>query len=284
MATPLPPMVHGPITPLSPSVRVSGILAGTHVRVLMDGNVLGEVPSAPGNGELSVPITGIQPIPHRYVVAAQVLGGVSSSESPFPIEVSDVPKPLPTPIILSQLNTCMTDVLLDGLVPGAFVLGQINSAPFGNSKAGSSAAMLGADITVSIPSNALLKVWQQANVAGSLQVSDSATSLPIPQFIPPAGHRQPLPPPKLREPLFSCDTSRLVLEAVPGAVSLLTQENGAWESFFNPSGSFSVYGGISLVAGKLTARQEMKRCGHEGTEAVITVQQMATPPGPIVVS
>ena len=37
MPTPLPPMVHGPITPLSPAVRVTGILASAQVRVLMDG-------------------------------------------------------------------------------------------------------------------------------------------------------------------------------------------------------------------------------------------------------
>jgi hypothetical protein len=74
----------------------------------------------------------------------------------------------------------------------------------------------------------------------------------------------------------------VVIEAVPGAVSLLTQENGSWETFFNPTGSFSVHGGLPLIAGKLTVKQEMKRCQIEGTEAVILVQPMPAPSPPIV--
>lgn len=249
----------------------------------MDGQVIGEVAAAPVNGTVWVPLNGgVQPIPHRNVVAIQVLGGVPSSESPFPIEVSEVPLPLPTPVIVSQLNTCMADVWLDGLVPGATVKGSLNGAPFGNSKAAATAAMLGAPVNAPIPSNAVLEVWQEANVAGGMQASALATSLPIAQFVPPLGHRQPLPPPRLQEPLFACDTSRLVLEAVPGAVTVLTQENGAWESFLNTSSAFSVFGGMSLMAGKLTVRQEMKRCDHDGTEATVVVQPMATPPAPVV--
>lgn len=281
MATPLPPTVHGPITPLSKAARVSGVLAGASVRLLMDGNTIGDLPQAAQNGEVWVPISGTAPIPHRSIAAVQELGGVPSESSPFPIEVVEVPNPLPVPVLLSQLNTCMTDVWLDGLVPGATIRGQLDGAAFGTTQAAATNAMLSPPITQPIPTGATLEAWQEGTVSGTFLKSGSVVSLPIPAFVPPLGHRTPLPPPKLKEPLFACDTSRLVLEAIPGAVTILTQ-GPRWESFYNSSPTFSVYGGMPLDTGKLIVRQEMKRCGHDGTEATLTVQPLSTPPAPAV--
>ncbi len=46
MPKPLPLAVYGPITPLSPAVRVTGVLPGAEVQVFANGNPVGRATTA----------------------------------------------------------------------------------------------------------------------------------------------------------------------------------------------------------------------------------------------
>lgn len=133
MPNPLPLTVYGPVTPISPFVRVSGVLPGADVTIMENGNPVGHG-VAVNAGELNVPLTVQPPVGHS-ITAIQKTNGGTSAPSPQVILVVDVPDPLPTPVILSALNTCMTDIFAAGLVPGANIITSIGGTSFGSSVA-----------------------------------------------------------------------------------------------------------------------------------------------------
>src|SRR6185369_7332027 len=123
MAVPLPVTVWGPVTPLSPSVRVTGVLPKADVTILDNGTPIG-LDTAVNPGELWVKVT-TQPKAGHHITAVQKNADGVSEPSPQAILVDDVPNPLPVPVIASELNTCMNDVLVTALVPGATVVNRL---------------------------------------------------------------------------------------------------------------------------------------------------------------
>ncbi|MDK1494409.1 hypothetical protein QN219_31165 [Sinorhizobium sp. 7-81] len=119
MVLPLPPIVHGPITRFSPSVRVTGVLADATVEIFADGGQIGKS-VAGSNGTVWVTIFDT-PIAGQLITAVQTTTDGSSAPSPQGVPVIDVPNPLPTPVFGSPLTTAMSAVRLSGLVPGASV-------------------------------------------------------------------------------------------------------------------------------------------------------------------
>lgn len=279
MANLLPVVVSGPVTPASPNVLVTGVLAGAEVSVLADGGEIGRlVATVPG--ELRVPLAHA-PAVGQMITALQALGGETSSPSPYPVAVIAVPSPLPTPVIASELNTGMADVWLNGLVPGATVVGEIGGQPFAKSQAPATGAWLGLEPTQPIPAGAILRVFQAMD---GMAASPSAESLPIPAFSLEREHR--LPQPQLAVPLRDCATARRFQSVTSGAVTTIENEGRA-ESWPNPAAAYDGYGGYPLKMGKLIAHQEMPRLALKsdpvtlGVEAVIpetpTVTQSLCP-------
>jgi len=275
MAKPMPLTVHGPVTPLSPNVRVTGVLAGAEAAILDNGNPIGHA-NAANPGELLIPVT-TQPIVGHAITAVQRTTDGTSEPSSQPITVVDVPDPLPVPVILSALNTCMVDILADGLVPGAKVITNVGGQAFGATVVKQEKSWLGIDGTKAITPNSQAQIHQEALIGGTLRVSKTVTSPNIPSFLV---QGDLLPPPVLA-PLVKCDTSRQFKQAVPGAASTITNQ-GQSELWSNPSDAFNGYGAPPLRQGTAVAVQEMPRCKRKGQSVTLPVAAAGTPAAPTV--
>jgi hypothetical protein len=275
MPNPLPLTVYGPVTPLSPSVLVSGVLKNAVVTILDNGSAIGHA-TANVNGQFNVPLAKPPTVGHN-ITAIQKSGSGTSEPSQQTIPVVDVPNPLPTPSIASALNTCMTDIMGDNLVPGATVITSIGGSAFGSAPASATTAWLGINPITGITAGSTVTIHQEATIAGVLRVSPAVQSLPVPQYHLVA---HTLPPPVLG-PLVECIIGRNFLQAEPGATLVIENEKQS-ETWINPAGSYYGNDGLPLRKGKATATQSMPRCELKGTPADFPVTP-ATPPGaPII--
>ena len=275
MSIPFPVTVCGPITPLSPAVKVTGVLAAADVTIFESGSPIGYA-TAGSPGELWVGLTSQPKVGHKITASQKNADGISEL-SPRAIVVVDVPDPLPVPVICSDLNTCMVDIYAAALVPGATVITRIGGQPFGSSKPSQETSWLGIDPTKAIGHGSSAEVHQEATIKGVIRVSDTAQSLPIPTF---SLQDDRLPPPLLG-PLTECDTSRAFLQVVGGAALTIVNENQS-ESWINPSNSFNGYGAPPLKIGKAIAMQSMPRCNRQSEPVTLPVARAAQPPAPIV--
>jgi hypothetical protein len=191
--------------------------------------------------------------------------------------VIDVPNPLPVPVIVSDLNTCMADIVAVALVPGAKVVTVIGGAPFGSTVPGEPISRLGINPAQGIGAGARAEVHQEATIGGAVRVGKTVTSLPIPAF---TMLTDQLPPPVLG-PLVQCDTSRSFLQVTPGAALSLVNE-GRSESWINPAAAYTGYGAAPLITGTAQVKQEMPRCKHPGQTAMLQVAPAAAPGRPTV--
>ncbi len=276
MTMPLPPVVHGPITDITPEARVSGALAGAVVTLLARQGaartVLGQA-TAGAPGEVWVKFTG-KPVVGSDVVAVQKVGGDESEPSPQPVLVTETPTPLATPVVVSQLNTCMADVLVDGLTPGATVVAAMGGAQMTKRTATRTAQWIGLDPNAPIAQGAVLEVHQEATLAGQAVASAVATSLPIASL-----GLELLPPPVIAPPLGACRREIDVALATPGAI-LRIDNAGMSERTVAPVASFSALG-FPLQQGALVASQTMPRCNLTSKNATYTVDPPSAPPAPV---
>jgi len=275
MAKPMPLTVYGPVTPLSPNVRVTGVLHGAEATILDNGNSIGHT-TAVNPGELLVAVTTLPVVGHAITAVQKTADGTSEPSSQ-PITVVDVPNPLPVPVILSALNTCMVDIWASGLVPGAKVVTTIGGQPFGANIVGQATSLLGINATMAITPNGQAQIHQEATIGGAPRVSKAVTSPNIPNF---QAQGDLLPPPVLG-PLVQCDTARQFQQAVPGASTTITNQ-GQSELWNNPGNAFNGYGAPPLRHGTAVAVQEMPRCKHRGTPVTLPVAAAMTPAAPFV--
>jgi hypothetical protein len=168
---PLAPVVHGPITPVSPSVRVTAVVAGANVEVLADGVPIGGV-FASENGEVWVGIAS--PSDDQEITARQTTSDGPSEESPA-VPVTPVPHPLPVPVFVSPLSTGMSKLQLAGLVQGAKVELRQNGAIVGGDIATASTAWISIDFNANLDAGDPIGARQE--VGGS--TSDWVDSVPI---------------------------------------------------------------------------------------------------------
>ncbi|MGO9151917.1 hypothetical protein [Mycobacterium sp.] len=252
---------------------MTGVLLTAEATILDNGNPIGQA-TATNPGELLVPVT-TPPVVGHAITAVQKTADGTSEPSSQPIIVVDLPNPLPVPVIVSALNTCMTDIWASGLVPGATVVTMIGGQPFGSSVPGLTLSTLGIDRTKPITANTQAQIHQEAVVGGAQRVSNTVTSPNIPQFTTPGDL---LPPPVLG-PLVQCDTERHFQQAVPGAITTITNE-GQSEGWINPLTAFNCYGGPPLRKGTAVATQEMPRCKRAGQPVTLPVAPAETPIAP----
>jgi len=264
MAKPLPLAVYGPVTPISPAVRVTGVLSGADVTVLANDGPVGHA-TAGSAGELWVPLTS-QPGVGQNISAVQKNADGTSDPSLATVPVIDVPNPLPVPVIFSDLNTCMVDIWAGALVPGAKVITTIGGAPFGSTVPSQPNSYLGINPTLGIGAGARAEVHQEATVGGLLRVGKTVQSLLIPAFTTP---KDLLPAPVLG-PLVQCDTSRTFLQVTAGAALSIVNESQS-ESWINATAAYKGYGAPPLIKGKAVAKQSMPRCHREGESVTLPV-------------
>jgi hypothetical protein len=171
----------------------------------------------------------------------------------------------------------MSDLLVDGLIPGAHVETSIGGQSFGTGAVDRTTAWLGIDSNKQIAAGAIAEVRQDAVVGGAAHSSSPVQSPPIPALQIPTDL---LPPPALA-PLVECDTHREFQVAIPGARTEITNQ-GQSELWTNPTGTFAGFGAPALRKGTAVARQTMPRCKRQGQSVTLPVAAAARPPAPII--
>lgn len=275
MAKPVPPVVHGPVVEKAKVVQVSSVLANATVTIFSGGAAAGSM-VASANGTVWVPVTGVVMAGHLVTATQQTSEG-TSDPSPDGVLVVQLPKPLPSPVFISPMSTCMSQIRMGGLAPGAELTVLVNGDPTKvvvQTKSGRTDDYFDVASGVSLPVGGTLTAVQ---VADGLPPSPTVTSLKIEQVVPREG---PLPAPGIGQPL-SCGMTSLQLSGmVPGAAFTFVNEGNS-AAALNVASAFSAWGAPPLKVGKLEGKQVMPRCHRDGTPVTVPVVP-APPPGPPV--
>lgn len=169
---PIPPVVYGPITVLSTAVRVVAGRAGYTLIVYDNGEEIGRLETSETK-EYWVPLHAKPTLGHHITarISSGRPDGQLSEPSVTPVQVIEIPDPLPTPIISSDLNTCMTDIRADGLVAGAKVVTMISGEFFGSVETAQPRFWLGIDRTKAIQAGAKATIYQEVTIGSSIRKS-----------------------------------------------------------------------------------------------------------------
>ena len=266
MAKPFPPVVDGPVYTSSTQVYVDNVLPNAVVTVYNNatgtGTPVGTVPSAgPGGGGIWVPLTTSVAVPQQitarqsYTITTDPSIKVSGLSDPSnePIPVQNVPVPLPAPVFVSGLCTCMDSVLIDGLIPGATLTIMMGATPMVTAPVTQSPQWFQL-ASVTILPNAVLTATQTVSAKPPSPTTPS-------QKIQVAG---PLLPPVISLPLFGCQTNLNVSNLIPGAD--LEVVNGSNESFITNPWSYYDLGPVPPLetTSQVVAHQYFTRCGTAG--------------------
>ena len=270
MTRPLPPTVQGPITPHSPSVQVTGVLANAEIRLFAGSNEIGGT-IASTNGTASVPF-GNAPHLGDVITATQENNDGESASSPG-VPVVDLPHPLPSPIFVSPLSTAMSSVRLGGLVPGARVQLKHNSTLVGQAVVTDTVAW------VDISPGALLsgEITAQQDLAGV--TSAVVWSAPL-VSITPEGH---VDAPVLATPINACDTGVSVTSAIATA-DIVADNEGTPIVWHGLGETYGIWGLPLLKEGKLIAHQAFPRLNVRGPDATFPVGPPVSPDKPAIQS
>ena len=277
MTRPLPPIVRGPITPAALSVRVTAVTPKATVDLFVAGESIGRAASISG-GTLWVPILGMLTV-GQSVTARQETSGGTSDESAQPVTVVDVPNPLPAPVFVSPLSTCMSRLRLDGLVPGATVLVRQGATVVGKTVAGQSSDFVSIDPSRSLTAGARLEATQEIVVGSAALVSPRVRSLPIVG----TNRETSLSPPGIGQPVTACRTSLDFFGMTPSADATVDNE-GTPISWLNVASAYNGWGAPTLKQGKLSAKQGFPRCNMESAETTVAVGPPKAPGQPVIQS
>ncbi|NRP73764.1 hypothetical protein ILFOPFJJ_04677 [Ensifer psoraleae] len=273
MVLPLPPIVHGPITRFSPSVRVTGVLADATVELFADGGQIGKS-VAGSNGTVWVTIFDT-PNAGQLITAVQTTTDGSSAPSPQSVPVIDLPNPPPSPVFVSPLTTAMSAVRLSGLVPGASVTISNNGTVVGLGGGSETTAWIpilaGASLDAGTP------LVAEQTLAGIS--SPSVASLPLVQI----GREVDLPTPNVAQPVTACETSINVSGVTPSA-DLIADNEGVVTTWFNPAEAYAAWGAPQFRQGKMLVKQAFPRLNSESGTTTVPVGPPVTPPTPTIQS
>lgn len=226
----LPPCVVGPISELSPLIKVEGQIIGADVYVAVDGDF--ENPIAKGSAKYSSQEfflkSGVVLTAGSKITAIQNKDGITSEPSPDPIIVQAIPDPLPVPVICSNLYAYPFVVGIDKLVPGTTAnLLKANSAmsPEINNTGCIGISIIGDGIASSIMPNETVFAFQSISMGAH---SKSVESLPaeVPGM-------DPLPSPIINSPV-ECDRALLLSNVLDGArITVHREYNGNHSEFYS---------------------------------------------------
>lgn len=276
MVRPLPPVVHGPITPVTPSVRVTSVADNAIVELVCNGTSIGLGTSGIG-GTLWVPIFS-PPYPGDSVAARQSNADGTSDDSAHPLTVTAPPDPLPSPVFVSPLSTCMSALLLDGLQPGSTVRILQHGVEVGSGTALKTSEWISIDPNVALTAGDALEAVQELAFSGTI-FSGSATSLPIPL----ASREGALPAPGVGQPLIACRSSVDLFGITPSAEIQINNE-GQQVQATNLASAYHLWGLPQLQEGRLVARQAYPRCSMESGETIVEVGPPAAPGPPTILA
>jgi hypothetical protein len=219
------PVVVGPLSELTSSIRVQGQLPGATVSV----EAAGPAPrtlakGVASSGDQRFPLLGGVSLDRRDVVyAVQKLGGVQSDvpsgNLAMPVAAAPATGVDFGPVhLVTHPYACGKCVWIDGAVPGADVTLLANGIALGSGKADEGTARFG--LASAIPDGSWIDTHQSTAALGpGPDVGQSADLIP--------GRRgQALPPPVMQPPLRGCDPSVQVNGVFDGATVTIERRSG----------------------------------------------------------
>jgi hypothetical protein len=280
----LPPVIVGPLSLCSSSVRVQAQLPGAKVNLFSA--VGAAAPTlvgtgvATGNDQIFQLNAGVTLVAGASVTATQTLGGVTSLPSFLPFVVQAQTASVGNVICqTTPIFECSQVLVLGGLVPGATVQVMAGGAVCGSggpAADGTAAVRLTAKIGAQQPVTA-----QQTacGIAGPVTPLGSADSL-----------TPPLPAPTITRPLLACQTAVLVSNVIPGAQVTLNEAplGPGVPGFGIPVnfGSSSLWFGCPQLdpGASVSASQSLPMCGfHSDSSTPVVVGPEGPVPPPTVV-
>ncbi|KAH8749844.1 hypothetical protein F5882DRAFT_386609 [Hyaloscypha sp. PMI_1271] len=184
---PLPPIVYGPIYPITPVLHVSGVFKDWTIIVTSWSSAgarnLAQFPYIKPDTPLGDQWIPLSDLPHEdeYIIVEQyhVDSEHTTSSGPSPekaVQVLHLPQPeLPAPIVGAPLHTCSCCIGVEGLIPGAWINVEIDGGPLLLHKQilhGTSDIFV-LDENISLPEGAFLNVWQNVPGTDKVQVLES---------------------------------------------------------------------------------------------------------------
>jgi hypothetical protein len=272
----LPPVVIGPLSVCSSSVRVQGQLAGATVDLFMDGAHVGSG-LASWSDQVFPLNAGVTLKAGHSVTATQTSSGQPSPAS-APVIVQNKPPVIGSVACETHIYECGQCLWLDGMVPGATVEVTVGGSLRGHGTAPDGTARIGLS-PATAPSETLVARQTACGTKGPL------TNLPTADNLP--GPARQLPPPSVPGPLKACQVAVWVGDAVDGAQVTLTETPAPG---FTETGCFDLPGlwfqCPPLTQGsKVSATQNMPGCKELASNAspAITVGPPTPVPPPAVV-
>ncbi|MEU8272218.1 hypothetical protein AB0B89_34335 [Sphaerisporangium sp. NPDC049002] len=113
------PKIIGPVTVISPSVRVDNAHYGSTVNLFAEGAPIASVPAS-ADGVTLIPVGGLGLSADKRLTATQTATGTRGEPSrPEPVQAA--PKPLGAVYCASLVHACMDWLVVTGAAPGATV-------------------------------------------------------------------------------------------------------------------------------------------------------------------
>lgn len=276
------PTLVGPVSELSPDVRVQGALQGATVIISSVGKKPRDVAKAKANGgDDRIPLLATEKLSRDDIlVVMQTLGSDKSAVTPQSMGLGVQPAPasaaeLGAPGFLSHLYQCGQHVWLQGVVPGATVEVEFGGAVQGSATATEEGARIG--LKHGLPKTGQISARQKTPVGSGTAASATPDPLPF------AGGTVPAPTIR-KPPLLACQTAALVTDVFDGATVTLSRSTGITEvaGFDLPS----LWFGLSKPLKEnetITARQDFPGCELKGaTGKSVTVDKAAALDKPFV--
>lgn len=222
------PKIIGPVTTISPSVRVDNALRGATVNLFAEGASppIASVPASP-DGVTLIPAGGLGLKADQRLIATQTANGTSGEASPVET-VQAPPNPLPAVHCASLVHACMDWLVVTGAVPGATVKVRYAGIVVGEAVCdwpdwSRVSVLLDKGRTGPFGLGSALEVWQhyvdpvtKALVSGPVTASPLVVASPV---------SPPLPAPQFQRAPRQCDMEVDVTGVVPGASLRVTVDS-----------------------------------------------------------
>jgi hypothetical protein len=277
------PVVVGPLSELSSSVRVRGQMPGATITVETGSRTVAK--GVATSGDQRFPLTaGITLSRHEVLYAVQHFKGQHSDPPSGNQAMTVAPGPVSSadfgPVnVATHLYACGKFVWIDGAVPGAEITVLAGGTAIGTGKADEGVARFG--LTSAIPFGSWIVAHQSApGLAPGLDVGRAADVIP--------GHPgELLPPPVMQLPLRGCDASVLVAGVFDGATVTIERRSGIVDTAgFDRGKAHFILSRPLDEDDQLAIKQEVdRRCERPPrTSALVTVGKLEPLDAPQVVA
>jgi hypothetical protein len=258
---PIPPIVYGPVYPISPSLHLGGVFSGSVVTI--DGSISGILATITYNGRNTEPWLPFarEPVEGEYIIVEQTsLKGLNSGKSSLrAVQVTPIPNPLPCPIIIQPLHNCSNIINLGGLIPGARITVQVHGTKTVDAVIERPSQAFQLDPLVSFGPGDIFTVFQSAILHDRSLPNCITRSLPVEDL----GLHNPLPLPLMKPSPRACTSNATFEGLVTGAsLSVANEGRSYWAGGVSGGTQEISWADFNLpwLKGPITAEQAFPRC------------------------